>query len=810
MAVLAGLPAALRAADVTPQSSPPVLADRCLACHDGPQPAADLDLEPLVRGAGRRGTWRRIRDRVATGEMPPAEERPLPAADRDRLVAWIERHLAEADVGPRDPGPPLVRRLSREEYARTLRDLVGLEFDAAAAAGIPDDSQGHGFANRADVLGLSPALMEKYFTAAELVVDRVLAAAADPSQPVRAAPPHPAGGPVVQYRCAGAKADDNQIRATLQLVNHGKAPLPLAGLVIRYWFTAEGADEFQQWCDYAAIGAGNVTLAVTKLDESVAGADHCLDVAFKAGVLDPGQTTGDIQVRVAAADWSAFDQSDDHSFDAAAASLGDAGRITVTSGGKTLWGTEPRGPPAKRGPTAVRPGPDAIRAWERLAVARPGPDLPPAEAARRILAAFARRAWRRPVTAAELQRLVDLWRRGEAAEPGFAPALRPALLAVLVSPHFLLRVERDLPATPARPFRRIDDDELAVRLSFFIWSSMPDEQLLELARRRSLSAAGELDRQVRRMLADPKADALTVSFGVPWLQLGKLATARPTPEFFPAFTPELRRAMLGEATAFLDNLRIEDRSLLDLLDADYTFVDEQLARHYRLAGVSGPAFRRVQLRPEDHRGGVLGMAAVLTSTSHTSRTSPTLRGKYVLDVLLGDPPPPPPANVGVLSDDRHDAPPATFRESLARHARDSACAACHARIDPLGFGLEAYDGIGRWRDTRAAGIDASGRLPGGATFSGPEELKAVLRARKSQFLRTASAQMLAFALGRPVEECDEAAIDAIARRVEADDGRFSTLVLEVVRSFPFQHRRNVPEDVAAEPPAADSLPEPSR
>jgi hypothetical protein len=265
--------------------------------------------------------------------------------------------------------------------------------------------------------------------------------------------------------------------------------------------------------------------------------------------------------------------------------------------------------------------------------------------------------------------------------------------------------------------------------------------------------------------------------------------------------------MLTEATMFFDNLRTEDRSLLELVDADYTFVDEQLARLYGLPGVSGAAFRRVQLRPGDHRGGVLGMGAVLAATSHTFRTSPTLRGKYVLDVLLGEPPPPPPANASVLAGERPDAPAATFRESLARHSRDPACAACHSRIDPLGFGLEAYDGIGRWRDTAATGIDASGHLPGGAAFTGPEQLKAALRTRQSQVLRNASAQMLSFALGRAVEECDEVAIDTIAHAVTEDDGRFSTLVLEVARSFPFQHRRNVPQAADIERPDADSPPE---
>ena len=802
------VPAALPAAEQDHARPPRVIAERCLDCHDGREREGGLDLTAQVAGEGGRRIWRRIRDRVANGEMPPPEEPPIAAADRERLLQWIDARLAAGDAGPRDPGPPLIRRLSREEYGRTIHDLVGLDFDAAAAVGIPDDSQGHGFANRADVLGLSPSLMEKYFSAAEAVVDRVLAAAPAAAVPPPAAPPRTVAGLAAQYRCSGPKADDNQIRATLQLVNRSTAAVPLGEISVRYWFTAEGIDAFQQWCDYAAVDARTVTLTVGKPDKPVAGADHFIEVRFKAGVLQPGQATGDIQLRVAASDWSGFDQSDDHSFAPAVTTLTDAPRITLHRDGKTIWGIEPSGPPTKRGPATPPPGPDAVRAWERLFVARPGPGVAPAAAARRVLETFASRAWRRPATAAELQRLLAIWQRANADGAAFEAAMRPALTAILVSPHFLLRVERDTPATPDRPYRRVDDQELAVRLSYFIWSSMPDDELVDLARRRRLSAGDELDRQVRRMLADPRAAALTSAFGAAWLQFGKLATARPTPEFFPDFTPELRRAMLTEATMFFDNLRTEDRSLLELVDADYTFVDEQLARLYGLPGVSGAAFRRVPLRPDDHRGGVLGMGAVLAATSHTFRTSPTLRGKYVLDVLLGEPPPPPPANASVLAGERQGAPAATFRESLARHSRDPACAACHSRIDPLGFGLEAYDGIGRWRDTAANGIDASGQLPGGAAFTGPEQLKAALGTRQAQILRNASAQMLSFALGRAIDECDEVAIDAIARAVTEDDGRFSTLVLEVARSFPFQHRRNVPAHDQPDQPKAGPPEEP--
>ena len=780
-----------------PPESRRVLAARCVACHEGEAPAGRFDLAALLRDdpAGHRRAWRRVAERVEDGEMPPPDEPPLPVADREPLTRAIRAALAGGVAAPDDPGPALLRRLSRDEYARTIRNLFGVAFDAAAAAGIPDESQGSGFANRADVLGLAPALMEKYFAASDAVLDGVLAATPPPPprQPKPAPKPQAAAGLAVHYRCAGAKADDNQIRAVVQLVNAGPQPVPLADLTIRYWFTADGLTDFQHWCDYAAVDARHVRLAVRPLDKPVAGADACVEIGFDAGVVPPAGSSGDVQVRVAARDWAAFDQANDHSFDPAAAG-GPAPRITLHRGGRLVWGIEPTGEPVPAGPVAPQPTPDMVRAWERVFFVQPGGGLSARAAATRILTAFARRAWRRPVAAAEVRGLVAIFDRAAAAGAPFQAAVRPALGAVLVSPHFLYRVERDEPA--AASSRPVDDHELAVRLSYFLWSSMPDDALFQAADRGELGTAAAIERQVRRMLADPKATALTENFGKPWLQLGKLATARPTPEFFPEFTPALRDAMLAEATAFLENLRREDRSLLDLVDADYTFVNDALARHYGLPDPGGAEFRRVALRPEDHRGGVLGMAAVLATTSHTFRTSPTLRGRYVLEVLLGAPPPPPPPDAGVLADDPQSAPPATFRESLERHARDPACAACHARIDPLGFGLEPYDGIGRWRDAAARGIDASGRLPGGESFSGPAELKAALLRRKSRFLRHASAQMLAYALGRPLEECDEPALDAITAAVERDGGRFSTLVVEVAGSVPFRHRRTRPAEPA--------------
>lgn len=743
--------------------------------------------------------------------MPPADADPLAAGERAALLDWMRETLALVDPAGPDPGPALVRRLSRPEYERTIRDLLGVDGDVAAEAGLADESQGHGFANRVAVLDLSPALMEKYFAAADIVLGRLLATPLDePPEPGAAGPQTAQRGPaaasvaaadgplVVESKCAGTQAADNQLRPHLQIVNSGTTAVPLRELTVRYWFTADGATDFQHWCDYARVDARNVTRVVRRLDTPVNGADAYLEVGFVEGTLEPGGRSGEVQVRVAQRDWAAFDQANDHSFDPRRTEFVAAPQVTLHRQGRLVWGTEPSGPPAA--PTA-RPGgsaapappappdPGMVLARRRLFSPRPGAGLDAAEAARRIIAGFARRAWRRPVDDGEVDALLAI--RDRAAERGadFDAAVRPALQAVLVSPHFLFRVERDPPARGGATFRRVEGHELAVRLSYFLWSSMPDDELFGAAERGELSDPAAFERQARRMLAHPRARALTENFAGPWLQLGRLATSRPTEEFFPGYTPAIRAAMAEETTLFFEHIRQEDRSLLDVIDCDYTFVNEDLARHYGLTGVRGGEMRRVSLRPEDRRGGILGMGSMLTATSHTYRTSPTLRGKYVLEVLLGTPPPPPPANVGVLQDEARGRPPRTFRESLSRHASVAACAACHARIDPLGFGLEQYDGVGRWRGADVAPPDAAGTLPDGTAFSGPIELKRLLLQRRGRFLRNLGEQMLGYALGRPLADCDDEALAAIESALRADEPRLSTLVVAVATSFPFQHRR---------------------
>lgn len=572
-----------------PKDIKPLLESHCLRCHGPQKKKGDVDFS---RAALRdRKVWKKALLQVEEKEMPPEGEKPLTTEQRDLLLKWLRGAAAYVDCAnpaEKHPGPPLIRRLNRSEYLATVRDLTGVQNDVASEVGMPEEATGTAFDTSANALVLPPALLEKHFAAAELLLDRM----------------------------------------------------------------------------------------------------------------------------------------------------------------KPLKGESPRA----------------------------------------ILAAFARRAYRRPVAADELDRLMTLHARGVARGEAPEKALRLPLKAILVSPHFLFRVEREKPGAAAY---RVSDPELATRLSYFLWSTMPDEALLADAEKGTLSDAAVLEGHVRRMLAHPKAKALTQNFAAQWLQLRKLDYARPSTEFFPAFNNKLKQAMRDEAVTFLDKLREEDRSVLDLLDCDYAWLNGDLAKHYGIAGVEGKDFRRVALRPEHHRGGLIGMGAILALTSHTSRTSPTLRGKWILESIFGTPPPPPPPDAGTLKEQKKGAEPKSFRELMAAHATQPACAACHRRIDPLGFALENYDAVGAWRDAQGGKpLDAAGVLPSGEKFEGVGGLKQILLRSRDAFERNMIEQMLSYALGRDVLDTDECAIREIKAAVEKADHRFSAMVIAVVKSFPMQYRKN--------------------
>ncbi len=424
---------------------------------------------------------------------------------------------------------------------------------------------------------------------------------------------------------------------------------------------------------------------------------------------------------------------------------------------------------------------------QRLFIARPGKGLSRRAAARAILAHFATQAYRRPVTATEVDRLLHLFDLASGRGASFENGVKFALKAVLVSPNFLFRVEPDRKSAAAY---RLNDYELASRLSYFLWASMPDDTLFRLAGQNRLHDPKVLEQQVRRMLHSPKSYALADSFAGQWLRVRDLYTsAQPDPGRFPNYTPALRDAMYKETIDFFDSLLRNDASLLQMLDADYTYLNADLARHYGIEGVTGPEMRRVSLT-DRRRGGILTMASVLTLTSFPQRTSPVLRGKWVLGEILGAPPPPPPPDAGGLPADDAPKEGLTFRQRLEKHREKPQCASCHSRMDPIGFGLENYDAIGRWR-TEIGGqpVDASGVLADGQKFNGPVELKRLLLAQKSDFIRNLTEKMLAYALGRGLEPYDAPAVRKITQAVAQQDYRSSALILGIVQSYPFQYRK---------------------
>jgi hypothetical protein len=446
-------------------------------------------------------------------------------------------------------------------------------------------------------------------------------------------------------------------------------------------------------------------------------------------------------------------------------------------------------------PEEYRAVPRPVRMEAVRRIRQPGDEKPhppdPKEAelvrAYLILRAFADRAFRRPVKHDELLRLWNVMEAARKDGESFETGLRVAMQAVLVSPHFLFRVEAEGEPVPAAEVVPVGEYELATRLSYFLWSTMPDDELFRLAAQKRLRA--ELDSQVRRMLRDPKARALTENFAGQWLQLRNVAHMTPDPELFPEFDEPLRQAMVRETELFFETVVKEDRSILDFIDADFTFVNDRLAKHYGIPGVTGKEFRRVRLTGEQ-RGGILTQASVLSVTSNPTRTSPVKRGKWILDNILNTPPPPPPPDAGELSEDEADVVSAPLRQRMEKHRSKAECAQCHQRMDPLGFGLENYDAVGGWRtrDGKFA-IDPSGTLPGGTTFNGPQGLRAVIKSKEGEFRRCLAEKLLTYALGRGVGPSDRSALDDICQAVQGNQNRFSSLVLAIVHSDPFPNRK---------------------
>jgi Protein of unknown function (DUF1592)/Protein of unknown function (DUF1588)/Protein of unknown function (DUF1587)/Protein of unknown function (DUF1585)/Protein of unknown function (DUF1595) len=732
----------------------------CDTCHFGPRARAGLNLEALdLANLGENGAiWEKVLRKLRSREMPPAGVWRPDAATYTALVAAIETERDRlAEISP-NPGRATLHRLNRAEYANAIRDLLALEVDVGEL--LPADDIGYGFDNIADVLQVSPLLLERYLAAATKISALAVGDTALP----------------VSYQTYDVP------RGLVQLDRMGEA-MPLGsrgGASIRHRFPVDGEYEismglqrgrFDQFLGLERDRKLDLRLDGERLGLFTIAADPRAGQQIHGTGHDP-----DSHLKV---------------------------RVPVKAGTRTLVATfvkdtvKTEGIPPTReanffegvgnisvsGPYDVR-GPGATASRERIFVCHPTAPAEEEACAERIISRLARRAYRRPVAADDLPPLLALYRQG-AAEDHFEAGVRLALLKILVSPEFIFRMEFDPP--DATGVHRVSDVELASRLSFFLWSSIPDDELLAVAERGELGEASAVERQVRRMLADPRSHALVKNFAGQWLFLRNTARIQPDPAAFPNFDENLRQALEQETELLVDSTLREDRSIVDLLIADYTFVNQRLAEHYEIKGVYGSEFRRVAVKDPNRRG-LLGQASILTVTSYPNRTAPTVRGKWVLEQLLGTPPPPPPPNVPSLKEDA-SATTATMRQRMEQHRANPACASCHRIMDPLGFALENFDGLGRWRDSVGPGagpIDSSGILPDGTRFEGPAGLREVLLSRRELFVETFTERLLTYALGRGVEEYDRPVIRKIVR--EADAPRWSSIILGIVKSTPFQMR----------------------
>jgi hypothetical protein len=718
------------------QAVRPFVAQNCLLCHNEKTHTADLNLAAFETQAdvdAKRELWERVLNRVEKGEMPP-KGMPRPAQDQVELfTAWLQGEFLRLDANQKpDPGRVTARRLNKFEYNNTVRDLLAVKFKPATD--FPADDSGYGFDNNGDVLSLSPVLMEKYLAAAEKIAKSVIPSDALP-------------------------------KATMERHKRGPNRHPLPDqFAVKHSFPAEG--------DYSirinVSGRHDPMNLVFELDGAPAG----------AYVVDTDRD----KPRVA--EFKTHITYGEHSLSAALTY--DPSRVAPAP----TKAPKPDPDPALNyievlGPYHPLPPPPS-ESYQRLFICGHAPGRHTPECARLDLANLAKRAYRRPATRQEVDALVHFVDMAQQQGDTFEQGMGVALEAVLVSPHFLFRMERDPDPKTAH---HLTDFELASRLSYFLWSSMPDAELLRLAGQNQLSQPAILTAQVKRMLADPKSSALVENFAGQWLELRNLNSVKPDPDKFPEFTPALRADMRKETELFFDSILHENGNILDFIDGQYSFLNDRLAKFYGIPGVEGEQFRRVDLAAFPERSGILTQASVLTVSSYPNRTSPVVRGKYVLENVLNDPPPPPPPNVPSL-DDSTVGMVRSMRAQLEAHRANPVCASCHTRMDPLGFGLENYDAIGRYRTMDGKfPIDSTGTLPSGKSFTNAVEMKQILKTNALAFTQCLTEKLLTYGLGRGMERFDKPAIQAISQRTDADGYQFDTLILEIARSMPFQMRR---------------------
>jgi hypothetical protein len=764
----------------------------CVACHNERTKTAGLALDSadLANLPANVESWEKVVRKVRTGMMPPAGAPRFDRAGREALVSHLEATLDAAARTSPNPGRPLVHRLNRAEYANAVRDLLALDVDVTSM--LPPDDSSAGFDNNADVLGVSPVLLESYLTSAERVSALAIG---DPNIP-------PSGE---VFRVRQDASQDRHIEG-----------LPLGtmgGLLIRTTLPLDGEYQFQVRLFRTNLGTMRGLEYPHQLEISVDGervhlASFGGDQEIAASSENP-TTTGDavdgrftVRVpleagprRIGVAFLEKTHALNTRRLQSYVRSSSDTIDFSGLPHIDEVILTGPFNPT----------GPGDTPSRRRIFNCQPVTPQEEPACARRILSAIARRAYRGHVTAADLDLLQTFFESGRTEGGSFEAGIDLALRRILTSPKFILRVEQDPAGVKPGAVYRLGDLDLASRLSFFLWSSIPDDELLEVAAQGRLRTPAVLEQQVRRMLADPRSQSLIDNFLGQWLHLRNLKGKQPNSHEFPDFDDNLRQALLAETELFFNSIVREDRSVVDLMTADYTFVNERLAKHYGIPGVYGSHFRRVAVQDEARKG-LLGKGAILMVTSHAHRTSPVLRGKWILENILGAPPPPPPDVVPPFEEDIEAQKPRSVRERLEQHRRNPACASCHRMIDPAGLALENFDAVGAWRTrdggTRGTPVDASGQLVDGTPVNGAVELRQALLRDPETFVTTMTEKLLTYAVGRGLTAADMPAVRAIVNESRRGEYRFSAVVLGIVRSVPFQMRVKAPADEALSGSAA--------